>query len=125
MKRLICLKILVLLLIPILPFAQRLLVDDYHGYELGNFEYFYDTLRNYGIEIHFVSEDCWSILDSIDLLQIQSPGYDVEFPDTDFFEIIKEYFFNNKSLIITHNSDSFGVEWSNWLICYMFYYYSL
>ena len=87
--------ILSILLKPL--YSQKILVDDYHGYEPGNFEYFYDTLRNYGIEIHFVSEDGWSILDSIDLLWIQSPGYDVEFPDIDFFELIKEYFFNNKS----------------------------
>ncbi len=123
MNRLICLKILVLLLIPILPFAQRLLVDDYHSWESGAFSEFYDTLRSAGIEIHFTSDEGLSNIENMDCVWLQSPGgYSVEQPDTDFFEKIKNYYFNVGPLFISINFDDRGVRWINWLIDYIFEY---
>ena len=123
MNRLICLKILVLLLIPILPFAQRLLVDDYHSWESGAFSEFYDTLRSAGIEIYFTSDEGLSNIENMDCVWLQSPGgYSVEQPDTDFFEKIKNYYFNVGPLFISINFDDRGVRWINWLIDYIFEY---
>jgi len=78
--------------------AQVLLWDDVGGSTAGYWDYFFDTLITYGVEICSVSSEGWTNIMDMDAVWLQCPDSN-SYP-TDIREILIEYARNNGRIIM-------------------------
>ena len=85
-------------------YAQVLLWDDVGGLTCGYWNYTFDTLVTYGVEICSVSSEGWSSIMDMDAVWLQCPDSNA-YP-SDIREILIEYARNNGKIIMG--------EWQEW-----------